>query len=174
MDWKERLKERGVLVSDGAWGTELAKLGLPGGAVTELWNAEHPELVERVARGYVDAGSDIILTNTFGGSRMKLARAGHGDRVAELNRLGVEISRRAAAGRAFVFASIGPTGEMLEPLGPRTEAEMIDCFAEQIAACAEAGADLLVTGSALFSQDSYGRFIEEMTGLARAMKEVRV
>jgi 5-methyltetrahydrofolate--homocysteine methyltransferase len=141
MDWRDVLKERGFLVSDGAWGTELAKLGLPAGEATELWNVDNPSAVEKVALSYVKAGSDIILTNTFGGNRMKLAKRGLGDRVVELNRRGVELSLQGAAGRAFVFASIGPTGEMIEPLGSKTEAEMIECFAEQIVACARGGVD---------------------------------
>jgi len=141
MDWKSRLKERGILLSDGAWGTQLAQAGLEPGAATELWNVTHAEAVGKVARSYVEAGADIILTNTFGGSRLKLERVGLADRVAELNRRGTEISKRAAAGRALVFPSIGPTGEFMAPLGTRGQEEFIDVFAEQMAACAEAGAD---------------------------------
>ena len=140
MNWKTLLKQQGVLVSDGAWGTQLAERGLPAGAVPETWNADHPDAVEAVARAYVEAGSSVILTNTFGGSRLKLAKAGLADRVADLNRRGVEISRRAAGDRALVLASIGPTGELLAPLGTLGRDEFIDGFAEQIAACIEGGA----------------------------------
>jgi len=154
MDWKALLKERAVLISDGAWGTELAKQGLEAGDAPELWNAEQPDAVEAVARGYVEAGSDIILTNTFGGSRFKLEKSGLADRTAELNRLGVAISKRAAGDRALVFASIGPTGEFMAPLGLKPEHEFIACFTEQIGACVEAGAD--------------GVVIETMTDLGEA------
>ncbi len=141
MSWQTRLKKKAVLLADGAWGTELAKRGLDGGAIPELWNADRPDEVEAVARSYVDAGSDIILTNTFGGSRFKLEKAGAADRTAELNRLGTGASSRAAGGCALVFASIGPTGEFMAPLGTRAEEEFIACFTEQIAASVEGGAD---------------------------------
>ena len=141
MDWKTLLKEKAVLIADGAWGTQLAAAGLPAGEAPEAWNAEHPEAVAAVARGYVEAGADIILTNTFGGTRWKLEKAGLGERTAELNRLGAALSRREAEGRAWVFASVGPTGEFVAPLGLRSEEEFVACFAEQIAAVVEGGAD---------------------------------
>jgi len=144
MTWKDRLKRKAVLLSDGAWGTELAERGLGAGHVPELWNADRPDAVEAVARGYVEAGADIILTNTFGGSRWKLEKSGLADRTAELNRLGVEISKRAAGDAALVFASVGPTGEFMAPLGLRTREEFVACFAEQIGALAGAGADGIV------------------------------
>jgi len=144
MSWKARLKEKAILVADGAWGTELAEHGLEPGEPPELWNADRPEAVEAVARGYVEAGADIILTNTFGGSRWKLEKAGLADRTAELNRLGAELSRRAAGDQALVFASVGPTGEFLAPLGERSAEEFVACFAEQTAALAEGGADGIV------------------------------
>ena len=144
MDWRKLLKERALVVSDGAWGTEFARHGLGDAPAPELWNLEQPDAVEAVARGYVEAGSDIILTNTFGGSRLKLERAGLAERAAELNRAGVEISKRAAGDRALVLASIGPTGELLAPLGERTEEEFVACFREQAEALALAGADGLV------------------------------
>lgn len=147
MDWRTALRERGVLVCDGGWGTELAKRGMPAGQAPELWNAIHASDVEAVAASYVEAGADIILTNTFGGTRWKLQKFGLADRVAELNRLGAQISKRAAGGRAAVFASVGPTGEFVEPLGERPRDEFIACFAEQIRALAEGGADGLVIES---------------------------
>lgn len=159
MDWKALLKDRAVLVSDGAWGTELAKRGLGAGDCPELWNAERAEAVEAVARGYVAAGSDIILTNTFGGNRWTLEKAGLGERTAELNRLGAEISKRVAAGRAMVFASVGPTGEFMAPLGLKTEEEFVACFAEQIGALVEGGAD--------------GLCIESMSDLGEAKAALR-
>ena len=144
MNWKELLEQKTALVSDGAWGTELAKRGLQPGTVPESWNADRPDAVEAVAAGYVEAGSDIILTNTFGGCRIKLEKVGLADRTPELNRLAAEISKRAAGGRALVFASVGPTGEFMAPLGLKTEQEFVDCFAEQIRACIDGGADGIV------------------------------
>ena len=92
----EKLLSSGPVVTDGAWGTQLQSRGLPVGACPDAWNLSHPEAVEAVARAYVEAGSQIILTNTFGANRFILARHDLADRVAEINAAGVEISRRAA------------------------------------------------------------------------------
>lgn len=133
----------GPVVTDGAWGTQLQGLGLPPGQFPDLWNLEHPDRVAQVARSYVEAGSRVILTNTFGANRFVLGRQGLADRVGELNRAGVAISRQAAAGRAKVFASIGPSGVMLL-MGEVGHDELREAFAEQAAAQAEAGADGVV------------------------------
>jgi len=141
------LNEKPVVVADGAWGTELARRGLPAGAAPELWNAERPDEVRAVAASYVAAGSDVILTNTFGGSPPKLAKAGLEGRCDELNRLGAELSKEAAGGggdTALVIASVGPTGELLEPLGTLTEGDAVSFFARQICALAAGGADGVV------------------------------
>ena len=145
--WQVRLQAKGVLIADGAWGTELSRRGLPDGTVPEAWTLVRPEVVRAVAVAYVDAGADIILTNTFGGNRVKLSKAGLDQDVAELNRSAVAISREAAADRALVFASIGPTGEFTAPLGTISEAAMHACFAEQIAACAAGGAEAILVES---------------------------
>jgi len=86
----------GLLITDGAWGTELQTRGLAPGLAPDIWNLDHPERVEAVARSYIEAGSQIILTNTFGGTRICLARYGYGEQTAEINRAGAAISRRAA------------------------------------------------------------------------------
>jgi 5-methyltetrahydrofolate--homocysteine methyltransferase len=138
------ISERGILLSDGAWGTELTKRGLGAGECPEAWNLERPDDVRAVAAAYVEAGSDIILTNSFGGSRVKLAKAGLADRVHDLNVAAARLSKEAAEGRALVFASVGPTGELLSPLGDLTEAQAGEAFEEQIAALAEGGADGIV------------------------------
>ena len=138
------LKEKHILIADGAWGTEFAKRGMRPGDCPERWNADRPEAVKAVAVSYVLAGSDIILSNTFGGNPIKLARAGLDKDAREVNRLGVAISKEAAEGKALVFASIGPTGEFMEPLGTLTEQQMIDCFAEQIRGLVDGGADGIV------------------------------
>ncbi len=109
----EELLSSGPVVTDGAWGTQLQSQGLPVGACPDAWNLSRADAVEAVARAYIAAGSRIILTNTFGANRVILAGHGLADRVAEINRAGVEISRRAAGNRAKVFASMGPSGAML-------------------------------------------------------------
>lgn len=142
--WKERLAAGSVLIADGAWGTELARRGLDPGVAPERWNLDNPGDVRAVAGSYVEAGADIILTNTFGGNRLKLEKAGLAGEIAEVNRRGVELSREASGGKAFVFASVGPTGEFLAPLGTVGEADMIACFAEQVRAIAAGEPDGIV------------------------------
>lgn len=133
----------GVVVTDGAWGTQLQARGLGLGEFPDTWNLLHPERVEEVARAYVEAGSRVILTNTFGANRLRLGEVGQADRVADINRSGVQISRRAAGTRARVFASMGPSGKMLLT-GDVTVDELRDAFLEQALALAEGGADALV------------------------------
>jgi len=132
-----------VTVADGAWGTELDKLGCPPGYCREEWNVSSPELVEKVAAAYVAAGSRIILTNTFGANRFVLAPHGQEDHVAEYNRAGAGISKRAAGDRAKVFGSIGPSGRMVIT-GEVKEQELFDAFSVQAQALAEGGVDALV------------------------------
>jgi len=137
------LTAAGPVVTDGAWGTELQARGLEVGACPDAWNLAHPDRVEEVARAYCDAGSQVILTNTFGATRFMLRRHGLADQVADINRAGAEISCRAAAGRARVFASIGPSGVILM-MGETSPEELHDAFAEQAQALAEGGADAIV------------------------------
>ncbi len=139
----EKLAAESPVVTDGAWGTELQRRGLPVGACPDAWNLSNPDRVEEVARAYVEAGSRVILTNTFGANRFILARHGLAGRVSEVNRAGVEISRRATVGRAVVFASVGPTGMMLM-MGQASPEELKAAFAEQARAIADAGADGIV------------------------------
>jgi methionine synthase I (cobalamin-dependent) len=139
----DELASRGPVLTDGAWGTQLHERGLPVGACPDGWNLAQPETVEEVARAYVEAGSEVILTNTFSSNRITLARQGLANQVAALNRAGVAISRRAANGRAKVFASVGPTGIMLM-MGDVAPDEVRAAFAEQARAIAEAGADAIV------------------------------
>jgi 5-methyltetrahydrofolate--homocysteine methyltransferase len=139
-DWKKRLFSRGILVLDGAWGTEMIKRGLVPGECPELWNLNRPDDIRAIARAYREAGADIILTNTFGGNYFKLKKAGVSSKVREINRKGVELSKQMAED-SLIFASIGPTGEFLKPLGMATEDEMISSFSEQVKAFVEGGAD---------------------------------
>lgn len=137
------LIQNGPVVTDGSWGTQMHKRGLKRGQSPDSWNLSHPEQVEDVARQYVDAGSQIILTNTFGASRLSLSNYKLGDKVVDINSAGVRISKRAAGERVRVFASIGPTGRMLVT-GETTEAELREVFEEQADAQAQAGADGII------------------------------
>ena len=130
-------------MTDGGWGTQLQARGLEVGACPDAWNLTEPAKVEEVAQSYVDAGSRVILTNTFGANRFILARHELDGKVAEINRAGAEISRRAAGDRAKVFASIGPSGKMLM-MGEVTADELGEAFADQVQALAAAGADAIV------------------------------
>jgi methionine synthase I (cobalamin-dependent) len=133
----------GLVITDGAWGTEFQKRGLAPGAPADLWNLTHPDAVEAVARAYVEAGSRVILTNTFRANPVALARHGAADLSAEVNRRGVELSRAAADGAARVFASLGPTGRMLAA-GEIESPQVAEAFRIQAEALAAAGADALV------------------------------
>jgi len=139
----QALLARGPVLTDGAWGTQLQARGLAPGETPDLWNLTQPQKVAKVARAYVEAGSQVILTNTFGGNRFRLAEAGASDKVKEVNEAGARISCAAAAGRALVFASIGPSGKMLMN-GDVTAEELFAAFSEQAAALARGGADGLV------------------------------
>ncbi len=139
----EKLTAAGTTVTDGAWGTQMQARGLPPGACPDAWNLDEPAKVEEVARAYVDAGSQIILTNTFGANRFILGKKGFEDKVVDINRAGAEISRRAAGDKALVFASIGPSGVMLV-MGDVSEDQLRDAFAIQAKALADGGADGIV------------------------------
>jgi 5-methyltetrahydrofolate--homocysteine methyltransferase len=142
-DFLSRLKSDHVAIADGAMGTMLQSVGLPVGASPEAWLLENPDPVCGVHRAYVEAGADLILTCTFGGTRTRLKRPGLSDRVAEVNRRAVEVAREAAGGRAYVAGDIGPLGEFLTPMGKITYEQAVDIFAEQAGALAEAGVDVL-------------------------------
>lgn len=131
------------VVTDGAWGTELQARGLPPGEIPDAWNLTHPEHVIAVAGAYVEAGSQVILTNTFGANRLRLSGHSLEREVAAINHRGVELSRQAAKGRARVFASIGPTGRLLMD-GCTSAGELEAAYAEQAAALASAKPDALV------------------------------
>lgn len=138
----------GPLLTDGAWGTELALRGLPPGQPADLWNLHHPDRVAEVAQAYADAGSRVLLTNTFRSNRIALESSGEVGSVARINQQGVAISRNAAKDCARVFASIGPTGRVLIA-GDVDPGAIRDAFREQAEACAGADALLLETFSDL-------------------------
>ena len=137
------LLANGPVVTDGAWGTQLQARGLPHGHSPDHWNLICDERVEEVPRAYVEAGSQVVLTNTFQANRLSLQGHDLADQTAAINKAGVEISRRAVAGRAKVFASIGPSGKMLL-MGQVTEEELSRVFSEQVEALAVAEPDALV------------------------------
>jgi len=143
---QEMLAERPWLLADGATGTNFFAAGLEAGAAPELWNLDQPEKVLAQYKSFIDAGSDIILTNTFGGTRYRLKLHGAEDKVAEINIAAARLARQAAAeaGRKIVVAgSMGPTGELFMPLGPLSMVEGTAAFAEQARALADGGVDVL-------------------------------
>lgn len=154
----EKIKSNKVLLSDGAWGTILQSRGLQPGECPELWNITHRKDVLDIAFSYLNAGSDIIETNSFGGSSLKLSQYGLTDRASEINEMAAAISREAAGSERHVGGSIGPSGKLIL-MGDITENELYDSFAEQSAALERGGADLII--------------IETMTALDEASLAVR-
>ncbi len=140
------LAENDWLMADGATGTTLFNMGLTSGEAPELWNVEHPDRIRTLYQGAVDAGSDIFLTNTFGGTAARLKLHDAQNRVGELNRIAAEMGREVAdkAGRTVVVAgSVGPTGEIMEPMGALTFDGAVELFHEQAEALKEGGVDVL-------------------------------
>ncbi len=144
MSLLDALKES-VLLSDGAMGTQLQRAGLEPGACGEAWNIDAPEKVLAIQKAYVDAGSDCIITNTFGGSRIMLERHDEGNRVAAINRAACEIAREAfGSKRGFVLGDIGPFGGLLEPYGDIPKSRVEDAFGEQADALVAGGVDAII------------------------------
>jgi 5-methyltetrahydrofolate--homocysteine methyltransferase len=140
----EAIRDR-PLLGDGAMGTQLMLAGLAQGNCGEEWNLTHPEKVLAIQQRYADAGSDCILTNTFGGSRIMLNRHGNAGQVVEINSAAVEIVRRAFGNRpGYVIGDIGPFGGLMEPYGDFTEKQVRDAFEEQAKALVNAGADAII------------------------------
>jgi methionine synthase I (cobalamin-dependent) len=140
------LAEGRPLLADGATGTNLFEAGLISGDSPEAWNFDHPDRIQALHQSFVDAGADIILTNSFGGNRRRLALHNLESRAHEVNRLAAQQARSVAdkAGRPIVVAgSVGPTGDLLAPLGPLTEDEAVEIFVEQIEGLREGGADVV-------------------------------
>src|SRR6056297_2564276 len=140
------LAQRDWILADGATGTTLFNMGLQSGDAPELWNVDHPDRIARLYQGAVDAGSDIFLTNSFGGTRARLKLHEAQDRAFELSKAAAEIGREVAdsAGRPVVVAgSMGPTGEIMQPMGNLTEDDAVEMFHEQAEGLKAGGADVL-------------------------------
>lgn len=144
--WRELLDTDQSILADGAMGTMLFEAGLEFGDPPEVWNITHPDIVRRVHRGYLDAGSSILLTNTFGGNRFRLSMHGNEGRVDELNRTAAILLRSevdAAGAKAIVAGDIGPSGQIMAPLGTLEYDDAVDGFAEQARALVAGGVDVL-------------------------------
>ena len=140
----EAIVER-VLLADGAMGTQLQQAGLEPGGCGEIWNVDNPEPVLAIQRGYVEAGSDCLLTNTFGACRIMLERHSFDGRVAQINAQGVAVARAAFGDKSgFVIGDIGPFGGLMEPYGDIPQDAVRDAFREQAAALIDAGADAIM------------------------------
>jgi len=138
---KTLLQDNGVLVMDGAMGTQLIERGLGQGQSSFIWNAEHAEQILSVHRSYADAGANCLTTNTFSGSPIMLDRSGIGHRFVVLNRLAVDLAREASSGRCKILGDIGPCGDFLEPLGDLTDFELEKSVRTQGEILADAGVD---------------------------------
>ena len=155
----ERLDSGNVLVSDGATGTYLQSHGLEPGGCPEEFNVTQPATVRKMAAEYFEAGSDIVLTNSFGGTKFMLEKYGNGDRVEEFNAMAAQHVNAVAPASGIVAGSVGPTGEFVSPLGDVSKSEMKDAFTEQVIALEKGGADTIV--------------IETMTAIEEAVLAVR-
>ncbi len=155
----EKINNGTVLVADGAMGTMLQKEGLPPGDCPERWNIEHPDILQKIAVAYLEAGADIVQTNTFGGSPLKLAQYHLEEKTEEINTAAVHAVRRAIGQNAYLSASCGPSGRLLKPYGDTEPEEMQESFERQIRALVSAGVDMIC--------------IETMTDLTEATLAVR-
>jgi len=161
--WEELLRSGSPIVADGAMGTMLMANGLEFGDPPELWNLEHPEIIRRIQRGYIEAGAQVLLTNTFGGNRLRLELHGRQDRVAQLNRTAAVLARveaDAADHPVVVAGDLGPTGQIMESIGGTlTPAIAREVFAEQASALAAGGVDVM--------------WVETMSDVAEAVAAVQ-
>ncbi|MDH4238715.1 MAG: homocysteine S-methyltransferase family protein [Phycisphaerae bacterium] len=161
---RERLSE-GVFLLDGATGTQLIASGTEAGVCNDYLNIEAPDTILDIHRSYLEAGSDAVLTNTFGANRYALARHGLAEEVAGINTAGAEIARRAAGEQKYVLGDIGPSGDFLEPLGSLKPEELKDAFAEQAKGLLAGGVDgfIIETMTAL---DEIGIAIEAVKSVS--------
>ncbi len=154
----DRLRSGAILVGDGAWGTQLMARGLEPGDSPEAVNLSNPSALVEIATLYLDAGADLVTTNTFGASPLNLARYGLSEKTEEINRAAVRTLKPAVAGRAYISGSVGPTGSILAPYGDTPKATVLAAFRRQVGALLDGGADVIC--------------IETMTDLAEALLAV--
>lgn len=150
----QTLTSAGVVILDGATGSNLRRAGMPVGVSSEQWVLEHPQVLQTLQRAYVEAGSQIVYAPSFSANRISLKNFGLEDQVAEMNSALVRLSKEAADGRALVAGDLTTTGQMLEPGGAMTFDELYHVYQEQIRALADAGADLLVAETMLSVQET--------------------
>jgi 5-methyltetrahydrofolate--homocysteine methyltransferase len=143
-EFQKRLSQERILVADGATGTTLQQAGLPPGAAPERWNLENPDAIRTLHQRYVEAGADVILTNTFGGSRPRLEMEGLGDQVHAINLAAARLAREMAGDQVLVLGDMGPTGQLMVPMGMLTYDDAVAVFAEQAAALAEGDVDAIL------------------------------
>ncbi len=166
-DLVERVRAGDLVVFDGGYGTALFAAGLLNGACPELWNDTRADVVRDIHKGYFDAGSDFVETNTFGATRLKLNEYALGDRTRELNEKGARLARSVCPPGGWVAGSIGPTSRLpveYEPLGDTSDEQYVETFKEQAVALAEGGVDLFAVETMMFPQ--------EATAAIRACKAV--
>jgi 5-methyltetrahydrofolate--homocysteine methyltransferase len=160
----ERVAQGEILISDGAMGTFLHSRGLAPGECPESWCVSHADIVRNIAESYAAAGSDIVETNSFGGTSFKLKKYGLADQAAIFNRAAARLAKEAVAGKGYVAASVGPTGQIVEEEGGNvTAAQLYESFKEQVIALAEGGADAICVET-MWS-------VQEATQAIRAVKE---
>ena len=135
--------ESGVVLFDGAMGTQIQARGLPRGACLEEWNISQPEVIKEIHEAYSEAGADVLTSNSFGGTRFVLEKYGYGNHVQEFNVAAARLAKEISPEDCYIAGSVGPTGEFIEPLGTRTREEIRSAFAEQISALAEGGVDFI-------------------------------
>jgi 5-methyltetrahydrofolate--homocysteine methyltransferase len=155
---RQRLREPGILIMDGATGTQLQQMGLSAGMAPELWNLQEPEKIKKHYQAYVDAGCDAILTNTFGGTRPRLDMEQSGYLTYEINVAAARLAREVAGDKVLVLGSMGPTGLLMDPMGLLSYRGAQEYYAEQAAALAAGGVD--------------GLHIETLSDLAEAKAAV--
>lgn len=143
-DFAGRLTQPGILIADGATGTMLRRAGLPAGVAPELWNLDNPNAIRALHRSYIAAGAEIILTNTFGGTSIRLERSGLAQQASRINHTAALLARQEANEGCFVFGDIGPTGLMMLPDGPLSYAAAVETFAEQAAGLTAGGVDAIL------------------------------
>jgi len=159
LTFRERLAAPGTIVADGATGSMMMAAGLPGGTPPEQWNLEAPKAIIALHNAYLEAGAELVLTNTFGGTPLKLESFDLHDRTEEINQRAVELARQAAGQDRYVAGDIGPTGLLMQPFGPLVYETAVEIFARQAAALEKGGADLV--------------WIETMSSLDEAQAAVR-